>query len=502
MSLLRRAIRGSIANLASVGLQLVLQLISVPVLLSRWGEANYGLWIAINSLYTLLITLDVGHQNYVGGELSKQVPVNTAEAVATFRAGVLGELGLALLEVVVAFILLATGYLVSAAGVDVDSTTEVALSIGALLFAWASTGAAGGILIRLYQPHLEFERFAWLGVLYRTLLGFCPIVTAAMGGSVPTAALASSVVSIVGVIHVFLDVRKRYPAFSVSLQGVQVRDVWRNIVGSSVLTLTTFITQLQQHLLLLVMAEALGGLSAIPAFTTMRTVANVLLQAATTITAPIAPDMIRFHVTRNHEMLAHILRMLTLVGTYFTGIAVAVGIPFMPILYVWWTRGRTEFEAPLYALLAASVVVRVAGSGLTSFYAGINALRAQFFIASAQAIVTIGGAWLVVPRAGMRGAGLIILIAELIGSLVVPNVMLFATQQDLATKMGVRGLITAWMPALAFVPVMICAAYGFLQPPEVLVVGLVVLLVLAWPSWRALPLSIRTRLSQGIRPTM
>src|SRR5437867_7541300 len=42
----------------------------VPILLKYWGNANYGLWLALLAGFNLLQSLDLGHQNYVGNQLN------------------------------------------------------------------------------------------------------------------------------------------------------------------------------------------------------------------------------------------------------------------------------------------------------------------------------------------------------------------------------------------------------------------------------------------------
>jgi O-antigen/teichoic acid export membrane protein len=494
MSIAQRALRGTIANLALLASHLLIQIVSVRVLLSHWGQSDYGLWIAINSLYSLFITLDVGHQTYVGSELLKDVPVDTDKAVETFWSGIVGELLLAILEVIVALALLASGQLGALAGIEDGQLSSMVLALGALLASWAACGAAGGVLLRLYQPHGDYERFIWFGVFYRTCMGVAPLLVAAGGGTVPMASMASASIAVVSVLHVLFDVRKRYPKFFVSgPRSPSVKRVLTNLVRSFVLTITSFLTQFQQHALLLILAGSLGGVGALPAFTTMRTVANVLLQAASTISTPIIPDLVRLSVTNENARLAELLGGITLLSSHAAAVLMTVGLPVVAPFYALWTDGRTTFDGPLYAMLTISVLFRVTGSGLNALFSGTNALGTLFAIAAAQASLTTAGAYFLVPLDGLRGAGLAIVCGEITGSFLVPLVALSIVHRSLAQSLGAFRTFAPWLPTLGITLILVLNAYSVLNTIQTVSLAALLLAGTGTIAWRSLPSSMRER---------
>src|SRR5690606_33493061 len=69
MSVSTRLISGSAASWAQIGITFITQMLLVPVYLSYWDVATYGLWLAILTLGYLLIALDFGHQEFLAYEL-------------------------------------------------------------------------------------------------------------------------------------------------------------------------------------------------------------------------------------------------------------------------------------------------------------------------------------------------------------------------------------------------------------------------------------------------
>ena len=499
MSLEKRALKGTIASVIALVVQLGLQIVSVPVLLDRWGEEEYGIWLAINSLFGLLITIDGGHQNYVGNELMKALPIGPEPTKRVLQAGVAGAILTASLELVVVLLLGVTGVLLSLAGLSQDRSMDLWVCIGILLTMWVTTGSVGGIVVRLYQPMGEFARATWIGVVQRTLGGFSPVVVAALGGDIRHATLAASIVSSVTTVFIFNDMR-RFREFHPFIARPDWRLVWSNLFRSVWLTATGFIAQAQQHFFLLIVAGSLGGVAALPAFTTLRTVANIFLQGANTLSAPLLPDIIRFRSAGHLDKLEVILRSLAALTSYLMGAAVILALPILPTAYGIWTRGHTEFNSPLYALLASAVLVRVLGSPIVALLVGLNALGPQLVGASLQSLTTLGAAALLVPLDGLRGAGAAILFGEIVGSLVVPIFALRVRERELTGLVTFRGTAVAVSSALIAVTLLLAHAYLAMPAAAVTVVGAVALLVTTMPLWRSFPEQMRSRLLKLARP--
>lgn len=499
MSLEKRALKGTIASLIALVVQLGLQLLTVPVLLEHWGEEEYGVWLAVNSLYSLLVTIDAGHQGYVGSELMQLVPVGDDVTRRMVQAGVGGAFVTASIELLVTITLGATGGLVALAGVSEDRTVDVWICVGALMAMWTSVGSVSGVLVRLYQPMGEFARATWIGIVQRTAMGLAPVVVAAIGGSLRQATIAVAAISFSFGCYVFFDLSHRMKLYRPFFAKPDWALVGRNLFRSIWVTAAGFVAQAQQHFFLLVVASSLGGVAALPAFTTMRTVANIFLQGANTLSAPLLPDIIRFKAAAEFAKLELLLRAIAALSTFVMGVALMGALPVLPTAYAAWTRGHTAFHSPLYGLLAAAVLVRVLGSPALSLLMGLNALVPLLSSAAIQFVVTVGFGALLVPMDGLRGAGLAVLFGEIAGSLLVPFVALRLQERELAILVRPTALLLAAAPLAIVTSGLVLHAY--LDVPPVVVTGtaLVALSAVAAPLWRSFPDNIRTRLLRLVR---
>jgi O-antigen/teichoic acid export membrane protein len=486
LTLARRAFSGTVAGIASLVAQLVLQFVSVPVLLRNWGDETYGVWLATNSLYALLVTFDLGHQNFVGAQLLGTVGVNDGEARTVVQTGVAGATLLAVLEVLVAGGLHLAGVLDEAAVAPPNRAQEVALAVAILLLAWVAVGSVGGVLVRLYAPRGEFARATWIGLGQRTTMACAALVAAACGGGIVHAAFATSLASVSWALAVFVDLRRFREYRPFYGRGVDRARLFRNLGGSFVLTSTAFVMQAQQHVLLMILGGTAVGATAIAMFATTRTVANLFLQGAATFVAPLAPDLVRAHVEAQRERVATLLVVLGGVGASVSIVGVALLFPVVTTLYMAWTGRALAFDRTLFALLAAAVISRAAASPMLTLLSGTNSLRAQFVGASTQTVVTLAVAAVLAPLDGLRGVCAGALLGELIVDVVVyPRYVRTLQPHFLSAAPRGTGVILGSLGAA--LALLVTGAYS--SAPDLLVAPLLALtgVVVGLATFRALP---------------
>src|SRR5687767_10330113 len=112
-----RAAKATLAAVLSMGLSVALQLISVPVCIRYWGEHTYGLWLALIALANLCRTFDFGFTAYVGNELNLLHHRDPHELRRRLAAAVWGALAVGAIELVVAALVVASGWLPDLLGV-------------------------------------------------------------------------------------------------------------------------------------------------------------------------------------------------------------------------------------------------------------------------------------------------------------------------------------------------------------------------------------------------
>lgn len=494
MSVARRAFSGTVAGMASLVAHLVVQLVSVPVFLRSWGDETYGIWLAANSLFTLLITLDQGHQNYIGAQLLTTVGIDDAEALRTTQSGVAGAAVLATLETTIAAVLYATGTLGTAAAAPPARAPEVAVAVGILLLSWAASGSVSCVLVRLYTPLGLYARATWIGLAHRVSMAASAMATAACGGGLVHAAVAVATVSTAWTTLIFIDLsrfRLYRPFWNIR---VDLRRVRANLSGSLVLTGASVVAQAQQHVVLFILGSTTLGVGAIAVFATTRTLANLFLQGASTFVAPLTPDLVRAHVEGQPGRLATLIVVLTGIGASVTALGIAALLPFVTPLYVAWIGEALHFDRTLFALLAASVVVRTAASPLLTLLTATNSLRAQLTGATIQTIVTLTCAAALAPHDGIRGVCLGILLGELAASLFVYPWFVLRLRPDVLSHAPRRSSVFVAVGTICSVLVLLTRAYTDL-PDIALATALAIAGTIASAATlHALPANVRARL--------
>lgn len=498
-SVAQRAVRGSIASSVSFLLSFAQTLVLVPILLQSWGAERYGLWLALHSLYGLVIALDTGHQAYVGNEFLRLFHTDRARLRTMLAAGLLGALLLGSFQLTVASVLTFSGALPWALGQAGQALpSEATPALGVMLLVWIVYGSAGGVLARLYPAAGQYARSVWWGIAHRVLVTGGIAAAALAGAQILGAVLASSAVGLIYVAFLWRDLRSRFSSLCPFWKGAQLHEAARNLARSVVVTGCAILAQLQQHGIVFVLSGSVG-LAMIPAYTTTRTLANVFLQAGSVVTGPLMPEMVRFSALHQHDKLALTLRAVWLVTGVPVNVGLCLGLPFYAPLYTAWTRGEMPFDADLFSLLAVAISLRCFGAPLNALISGLNALRAQVWINAMQSAALLGVLVLAVPYFGLRAAGLSVAFGELVGSVVVPLALMWRLEPETMRRLPLGSIAMAIAPSAAVGSALLSAAVGLLPPLIAMASGVALVALFYGLQWSRLAPQMRSRLLALIR---
>jgi O-antigen/teichoic acid export membrane protein len=228
-------------------------------------------------------------------------------------------------------------------------------------------------------------------------------------------------ISMINSAAMFVDIWKRYPDFTPWWGGGSFRGGFLNLRRSVVLTANGFLQQLSLSGLVLLVGSTLGAV-VVPAFTTVRTVANLFAQATNVFLAPLAPDMSRFHVTGQKDKLGTTFAICWLVNGIAVNAAMLLTLFLIEPLYEWWTRGELEFSWPLYLSCILSVSFINFGAPFVAYLKSINNLQALLLITVSRGILIFGGAFVLLPWLGPVGAGIALILGEVPASCIIPVV--------------------------------------------------------------------------------
>lgn len=499
-----RLAAGSFASLVSLAVGIGMAIVQVPLLLDAWGEESYGAWLLVIATYSLIVSLDIGHQNYVGNKISMLGLEDVASCTPVLGSAVRAAFILGLLEVTVALAVVSSGLFSiwmpgeqTAQNATVLMQAEVSLIVLTTFFAFF--GSIGGILVRLYVAGGLYARSQWLGLAQRLAM-FVALVGAATSGYSPAVSTCASVVAgCLVCLYTFYDLRKKFPAYWPWWHGGSLGRGLRQVVLALGLTAASMSEQCAAAGLLGISGSRIRA-AGVATLGTLRTLANSVLQAAGVLTLPVAPDLSRFAASADHEKAKATLSALWLISTAPLCLAVTIVGPLSGTFFTWWTRGALTFSTPLFALLAWAALVRQWQSPLALLLFSANRVRAQViisFLRTGTLLLALAiGFYL---AADITVAGVAIVLSELVAAAVtVAFAAVFLREMHGQFPLGAAALAGLQVALSVFG----CLCWiGADQPRQNVIAAWVVAHVaVVFLQWRNLPSDVKERAANVLGP--
>jgi O-antigen/teichoic acid export membrane protein len=165
------------------------------------------------------------------------------------------------------------------------------------------------------------------------------------------------------------------------------------------------------------LVAALGGPTAVPVFTTVRTLTNLWTSVTTVLSSPLLPDVVRLHAKGEVRKLVSVNKAFWVLVGSSVNLGALLSYPLIPFLYGQWTAHGVALDRPLLCLLLGSVVVANAGALMALHLNGINSLRIVFGASVARAAFGLGGGAFAFRQYGLAGFGVGILTGEIVATL-------------------------------------------------------------------------------------
>jgi O-antigen/teichoic acid export membrane protein len=410
-----RAARVSLVTGMSTLLTLIFQLTSVPICLRYWGEQTYGSWLALYSAYMLIRALDGGYTAFVGNKLNYLYHTSVSAVRRHLSSAVFGILAISCLQMVLVAVALFADPLSHSLGLEGGEVrTKVGLAI--LMSSWVLSGPYLGIVHRLQIPSGLMYQAAWWAMEFQVSQFAALMFAAALRLDMLETSLLFAASQAASYVASALYVRYKLPQFSPWLAGADWRVGLRDLGQSTFITASNLIQQGGTNGAVLLIS-IFAGPTAVPLFTTVRTLTNLWTTVTTVLSAPLLPDVVRLHALGEVKKLIAINRAYwVLVGTA-VNLGALLTYPLIPFLYGLWTRHAVGLDTPLLCLLLASTVVANAGSLMALHLNGVNSLRIVLAAAVVRAAFALGGGALGFKVFGLASFGLGILVGETIATL-------------------------------------------------------------------------------------
>jgi O-antigen/teichoic acid export membrane protein len=398
--------QGTAAGVAGLLLQLLLQLLTVPVLTHAWGLAGFGVWVMLFTVPALFAMADSGLNTAGANTMTEAVARGELDRAARIHA----TMRALTLPVALTVPALAALILFTLPAKDLNfgehfpsETTRTALL---LLCGYGALGLVNGVTLAGYRAADKFALSNW----YYQAIFFCEttsaLVMAALGGGPAQVALAFCGVRLAGSGLLALGLRPHAPWLRKSgwrADRGELRIMLRPALAALVYPAANAVA-LQGAVLGI---GAVGGPAAVPAFALVRTLSRTMLQFAFRFNVAAMP---RFTVAMAQGERAQAVQLiaLNLAVTLLLVIPAATGLLLLGQWFVArWTGGLVQ---PSFTLLAALVLAMLGNAlwlPLSNLILAINrhGAFAYFYLAAACIAVGLGTALTATFGAtGMAGA--------------------------------------------------------------------------------------------------
>ncbi|MFD0791981.1 hypothetical protein ACFQZX_00050 [Mucilaginibacter litoreus] len=417
MSIAKRLINGSLASWFQIIITVLTQVLLVPVYLLSWDVETYGLWLAIQALSILFITLDTGHQTYLNFEFLRIGQNNPKKVSLYLWSGVWVGFGVGILQVLLILIIVFTNLLGLLLNEAQGLSSSLIQSAGLVLIIQSVSNclclSGGGVINRVLGTFGYYPRTAWWTAGAMAVAAIAPAIAVAYGANLLEAAIVRTVVCGIYYALQYIDFFYLLHKNKIRISKGSLRLGWKNFLKSIHISAKSILENARNVGVRVILAPLTGAVNLV-AFSTLRTGANFAMQGLNTITNPLMPELMHFLNKRDQE------RSETALGTIWI-IIVAIMSPgvvalqtFIEPLFNLWTRGKVVFNPMLFAVLSLSVLVFAIAQPAIAIVTGNNLLRVQLKISAIAALIVLVGMIVLVPRIGLLGAGLVLLAAEIV----------------------------------------------------------------------------------------
>lgn len=391
--------------------QLLIQLVSVPLFTAHWGLEGYGTWLIMSTLPGLFAMADLGFT--VVGANSMVAAMATGDrdrAVNIYHA-----LRLITLAVGSALLLLAclAALLVpiEQLGISQDFTAETIVATTLILSLYGVIALANGVTLAGFRAA---DSFAFSGTVFQTIIlieAGCAWIVLLNGGGPVAVALAFLIARILGTVVLSYLLGRR----AAWLRGGQ-HLAWRAEIRALVRPALAAAALPAGHAVVMqgtVMAlGAIAGPGAVPAFTVTRTLSRTALQFGMRFNMAAMPQFTIASTRGDRERVGLLVRLNILVITIFI-IPAAGLIAFLgqPIIFA-WSGGRVLPDEILLQAMALAMIGNAAWMPLSNLLLATNRHEtfSYAFVIMAALAVSLGA--VLSPSLGALGMAIALIALE------------------------------------------------------------------------------------------
>jgi O-antigen/teichoic acid export membrane protein len=415
-----RIARGLVANIGGMGVTVVIQLVSVPILLAAWGVPTYGEWLVLSAVPTYVALSDLSFSSVAGNSMVMLVAQGKrADAVTLGRrlwSIVTVLTGIAVLAAV-GIALVFGGAFGSGAAIPASEAQMVLVA----LFLQVAVGNQYGVLDAWYRASGRYPLSTLLRNLGR-LFEFGALMGAVLLGARPGVAAISFLAGSAAGFAVSWVVLRRAVPWSTFRPELPQLQTFRELFAPGLAFMAFPIGNALSLQGFTIVIGATLGAAAVVVFSTTRTMTRAAVQAMGALGNSVWPELSRSVGGGHLEEARMILVRATQLSIAASLSLVLVLAVTGPAVIRWWTHGAVEPPRDLLYLLLLVVVCNTFWNVLFLVLLATNRHRrvaAAYLLGTATALL---GAVPLTAAFGLTGAVMSLLAIEVfMASVVLPN---------------------------------------------------------------------------------
>ena len=410
----RRLFQHFVSILGGQALNLIGQVVLVPLFLAHWSALRYGEWLVLSSVAVTLGQLDLGMNSAVG---NRMMAAYARKDMLDFRrcqhSATAFYVCLAVGASLVMALLLWTLPLVHWVGVRATpraEASEIAWLLSLQILCMLPIGLFGNTFRTMGLP----QKTQWINNAKFVSFLVATAVALRLGGGMIAVAACQLIPMALMIAYVWWDLRRHSPELLPGLSDARW-DVARELIRPSLLfALIMATTAAATQGSILVVSVTLGAAFA-GTFVTTRTFCNAAMQIVRTINNAAWPDVTILYAQGEHARLRILHRLLISLSTCLC-IAVAAAFWFVgPQVIAVWTHGRLKPPPDLAFVrwLLLYLVLQSPWLASSTFMIAINRHKAvsQSMLASTL-LGLLAAALLVHAKVGLAGVPIGLIFGE------------------------------------------------------------------------------------------
>ncbi|MGY3614264.1 lipopolysaccharide biosynthesis protein [Bradyrhizobium sp. USDA 10063] len=402
---------GAVANAVGKLWVTLIQLISVPILVTKWGTSGYGIWLMLTVIPTYVALSDLGF--------------GTAAGVSMIRRVTIGDLSGALRAFQSVWLF------VSLVSLALWGLAAVIWLIGSELPGWAEWNREqlpiAALLLMTYSPIVlqmnivnvgfrsigRYAQGTFLLDIISPLEQLLVLAVASGGGGYAGCALAMVIMRAVGFAVYYLVLRRTAPWIRFGWKEARIEEV-KSLVRPAVAALSLPISSaLSIQGTVFVLGLAISPASA-AILGTVRTIARVPLQLVGLLTRATLPEITAAETKKDARYLDELvysnLAAVFIVSVPSAAILIFSGQWLLSLL----TRDIMEAPITLFVALTISMVLSALWSTVGSFLLAVNQQHRFAAIYAAASVITAVMVYFVAARLGIEAAAIALIPMDIV----------------------------------------------------------------------------------------